>query len=256
MIETRSYQTPKGNFARMTTREDTIDHDICAASMIEDEYDLASLPSLTGWAIDVGAHIGAVTVALGLDNRDLHIKAVEIVPENVELLRQNIAANGLTGRVEVVHAAAGGPDEVSRTCYMRHRSSPYGTDAYVAKSRYIGNSFWSPENGTPDADAVEMNCVSLSDLMEDEVSFIKTDAEGAEWEFFRDPAVARVGMIRGEYHWDYRWHGDVATRKPDSPDREPRADSPQAELHRLFDATHAVEVWDHPTLGHFTAVHR
>lgn len=247
--------TPRGKPAWMYVREDTIDYDICASSMLEDEYGLADI-SVSGHALDIGAHIGAVTVALALDNPDLRVTAVEVVPENVEVLRQNIERNGIGDRVTVVEAAAGGPDEASRTCYMRHRSYPSATDEYVAKSRYIANSFWSPENGTPDAEAVEIPVVSLSDLASDGVSFIKIDCEGAEWEFFRDPALANVTLVTGEYHWDYRWQGDAATRKAGSPERSPRADTAQAELHRLFDTTHTLTAWEHPTLGHFTAVRR
>lgn len=225
--------------------------------MIEDEYELASL-DLTGLALDIGAHIGAVTIALALDNPTLRIKAVEVVPENVEMLRLNVAQNNVTDRVEIIEKAAGGPDEQSRTCYMRHRSHPAATDEYVAKSRYIANSFWSPEeNGAVfDAEAVEIGCVSLDDLATEDVSFIKIDCEGAEWEFFRAPALAKVTMVTGEYHWDYRWQGDAATLKADSAKRSPRAANAQDELHRLFDRTHTLTSWSHPTIGHFTAMLR
>lgn len=255
MSEFGEWHTPRGRSAWMFTRDDTNDFNVCASIMIEDEYGLAAL-SLSGHALDIGAHIGAATMALALDNPELRVTAVEVVPENIDVLRQNLDRNGIADRVTVVHAAAGGPDEASRTCSMRHRSHPAVTDAYAAASRYIANTMWAAGE-VPDADVVEMPCVSLADLTAGgPVSFVKIDCEGAEWEFFRDPALADVAMVTGEYHWDYRWQGDAAVRKARSPKRPPRADSPQAELHRLFDATHALAAWDHPTLGHFTAVRR
>jgi FkbM family methyltransferase len=253
-----SFRTPRGNVAFMNTRPDTVDHDICASSMIEDEYKLGTLPELTGLAIDVGAHIGAVTIALALDNPTLRVKAVEIVPENVEMLRLNIAENGVADRVEIIERAAGGPDEASRTCYMRHRSHPGGTQAYVNKHRYIGNSFWSPSGSMDfDADAVDIDCVCLSDLATEPVSFIKIDAEGAEWQFLADKAaLPAVQCIVGEYHWDYVWQGDASRKKPNSPKRPKRKTTAQAEMHRLLSKTHHLIIDSHPTIGHFTATLR
>jgi FkbM family methyltransferase len=240
----------------MHTRPDTVDHDICTSSMIEDEYKLAALPELTGLAIDIGAHIGAVTVALALDNPTLRVKAVEIVPENAEMLRLNLAENGIADRVEVVEKAAGGPDEASRTCWFHHRAHARATPEYVAKHRFIGNSFWSPNITDFESSAYEIECVCLSDLADGPVSFIKTDAEGAEWQFLADPSVNRVERIHGEYHWDYVGQGDLAKLKPNARKRPKRGDTPQAEMARLLSKTHVLTMDEHPTIGHFEAVLR
>lgn len=255
-IET--FTSRKGSTAEMSVREDTVDFDVCMSSIHEDEYGLGPRAELTGVALDIGAHIGAVTMALALDNPNLRVIAVEIVPENAEALRDNAIRNGVSDRVTVVEKAAGGPDELSRTCYMHHRSHPVAPLEYVRKHRHIGNSFWSEAyGGAFDSEAVEMEVVSLSALTEgiDEVSFLKIDAEGAEWAFLRDPAVSKVQTMVGEFHWDYAPQGDSAThRKGAKPYK--RAKTAQEELHRLLDATHVVTVADHPTIGLFEATRR
>jgi len=254
--ELRAFRTPKGGQAIMALREGTVDHDICYSSMVDDEYGIANM-ELTGLAIDIGAYCGAVTIALLMANPGLFVKAVEVVPENVAAMRENLERNNLADRCEIVYKAAGGPDELSRTCYMRHRSHPAATTAYVNAHRYVGNSFWNPQAGIEfEADAVEMECVSLTDLTAgyDRVAFVKTDAEGAEWEFLNDPAVAKVERIHGEYHWDYLWQGDASTKKPNAKKRHKRADNAQDEMARLLGPTHDLTMWDHPTIGHFQAV--
>src|SRR5690349_16687276 len=121
---------------------------------------------------------------------------------------------------------------------MRHRSHPAATEAYVNAHRYVANSFWNPDSGLKfEADGVEMEVVSLGELVEDGVSFLKIDAEGAEWQFLADPAVERVDRIHGEYHWDYVWQGDASTKKAGSAKRPKRADTPQAEMFRLLGKT-------------------
>lgn len=257
-LQERAFYPPRGGTIRMLTRPDTVDGDICTSSIIQDEYGLADLPPMSGLAVDVGAHIGSVTVMLAVMNPGLFVKAVEIVPENVELLRQNAELNGVDDRIEVIPYAAGGPDEMSRVCFMHHRSHPVATPEYVRKHRHIGNSFWSPAyEGAFDSEAIEVPTRSLGDIIEDNAcAFLKIDAEGCEWEFLRDPAVAQVDRIHGEFHWDYVGQGDRATMKPGAKRRPKRADTPQKELYRLLGETHELVVWDHPTIGHFMATHR
>lgn len=258
-LEVGGFPTRHGSTAIMGFRPSTMDYDVCMSAIVEDEYKLANWHNLEGWALDVGAHIGAVTIALAKDNPSLRVIAVEIVPENVSLIRDNVERNDLDGRVVVVERAAGAPGEISRVCYMRHRSHPQATAAYVNKHRYIGNSFWSrasADDGTFDSEAVTVPSISLSELMAEnhigEFAFMKIDAEGAEWAFLRDPAVSKVRYIIGEFHWDYAGQGDLA----EGTTPYERAKTPQAELERLLGPTHNVWVADHPTIGHFEATIR
>jgi FkbM family methyltransferase len=242
---------------KMGYRPSTVDYDVCYSSIVEDEYHLRQWNEITGWAIDIGAHVGAVTVALAAQHPTLRVLAVEIVPENVAMLHDNLERNGVADRVTIVTDAAGGPDEVSRTCFVHHRSHPVAAPEYVEKHRYIGNSFWSAVyGGAFDSDAVDIPVVSLGQLLErhgiDEVAFMKIDAEGAEWAFLRDPAISRVKYIIGEYHWDYAPQGDAA-KKVEGAKPYKRKATAQQELQALLGATHMLDVADHPTIGHFEA---
>ena len=107
-VEVVTVLTPRGNVARMAVRPGTSDLSVVGATMTgvagsgaTDEYRLAGL-SVEGRFVDVGAHVGAVTVAVLLDNPGALAVCVEPVPENVAVLRQNLALNGLEG-LSLIH---------------------------------------------------------------------------------------------------------------------------------------------------------
>lgn len=58
----------------------------------------------SGWAIDIGANIGWFTVYMA--RRFQHVIAVEAHPETARLLRTNLRANGASGNVDIIPAAA------------------------------------------------------------------------------------------------------------------------------------------------------
>ena len=106
------FTTPRNQPVTMWVRADTNDWNTLYSCLTGDEYGLRDL-HLSGWALDVGAYTGGVTVALAMDNPELQVVAVEPVPGNVELLRLNLEANGLTDRVTVVEGAAGDGSKVN-----------------------------------------------------------------------------------------------------------------------------------------------
>ena len=108
---------------------------------------------ISGWALDIGAHIGAATVPLALLNPDLRIMAVEALPENVAMLMANIERNGLGGQVFVVHAAASDSAEPVRIMYG-HIADASG------QHEYIGNQY-GPEGSR----FAEVKGASLRGLM-------------------------------------------------------------------------------------------
>ena len=83
-----NFQTPRGSPMLLAIRGDTNDGALAKGLLDTDEYRLKDLPDLTGWALDIGAHVGTVTIALAIDHPGLKVIAVEPVPDNVELLRQ------------------------------------------------------------------------------------------------------------------------------------------------------------------------
>jgi FkbM family methyltransferase len=187
VLQTYRLTTPRGNSALLACRDDTSDLAIAgsvfggvAGSPLVDEYDLGA-EYITGVFVDVGAHIGAVTVAVLLDNPQARAICVEPIPDNVGVLRQNLELNGLTERATVIAAAVG-----TKTVRMGS-----GTERYVANM--LGAS--GPETSVPK--------VTLRELVKEaggEIELLKTDCEGGEWSLLRPLCVKHVERIVGEWH--------------------------------------------------------
>lgn len=194
-----SWLTPGGNLAQFRYRLDSSDWNTINSVMGgNDEYALPR--GLSGWALDCGAHIGPVTVALALDNPELRIIAVEPVPDNVRLLRENVERNGLADRVAVIDGAIAGPNDA--TVQVWHG---YVGNETAEHHAFIGNSSLAYAHG---GEAVHDETIaeawSLSRLIAlagvERIAWLKVDTEGAEYAFLADPAVARVDVITGEFH--------------------------------------------------------
>lgn len=183
-------RTPNGNPFRLECRTETNDQNVSHNVSKLDEYGLRGL-ELSGWAIDVGAYIGAVAIPLALDHPGLRVVAVEPVPENVATLMRNIAMNDVADRVFVCPLAATSP------------TGDFVTIRYGGRGqhRYVGNV----GSEAPDAEEVTIAPpVALTDLLSvyeiDSVALLKIDCEGCEWDFLCDPAVRLIDTIVGEIH--------------------------------------------------------
>lgn len=189
---TSGWTTPKGEYVRMTYRLETSDWNTVASVMLpHDEYGLAEL-DLSGRAADVGAHIGAVTVALLRDNPSLHVTAIEPVPDNAALLRENVAQNGVGDRCEVMEAAVGsGKSTTIRYGYTGSENATHHA--------FIGNSgIVYPDSPAEPHLERTVPVVSLARL--GPLDFIKIDCEGGEWGFLTGTALRKVTRIHGEAH--------------------------------------------------------
>ena len=188
-----TFSTPRGRSVTLTYREDTNDYNTLRSCLDEDEYRLRDL-RLTGTALDIGAHIGGVTVALLVDNPELRVVAVEAVPPNVELLRENLERAGVAERVTILRAAAG----KGRTATIRWG---FAGDEVADHHAFIGNALLAP-SATHLSEKVPV--VKLADLVTEHgpFSFAKVDCEGCEFDFLRGTALAQVALIRGEVHAD------------------------------------------------------
>lgn len=227
-----AWVTPAGHPARFTYRLGTNDWNTISSTMApHDEYHLPQ--GLTGVALDVGAYLGSVAVGLALDNPDLRVIAVEPVPENAHLSRQNIADNGCADRVTLIEGAAGDGSEVE--VWYRYRGNE--TAEHHA---FVGNSSLAYDHGGElEHETVYYRSFALNELVRDfgPFAWAKIDCEGGEFAFFDTPAVAEVFHIEGEWH-SIRGH----TR---------------ADLLALLAPTHDVTfAHDDDTTGGFTAVRR
>jgi FkbM family methyltransferase len=225
-------------------RDGTNDAPAVAACFAADEYHIRER-KLSGWAIDVGAHIGTVAILMARQFPDLRVLAVEAVPDNSDLLERNIARFGYGERITSIRAWAARPNELTGICHYGYRHRDAESDDYVSQHRFVGNT-WI-DLGEPEF-SVEMPAVSLDALLEtyaiDEVSLLKIDCEGCEWAFLDTPAIAKVHTISGEYHGGYPGHPNFHI-------------NPMVEIMALLDATHNVKILTNdPSVGLFEATRR
>lgn len=230
MTQTIRIATARGNDATLHYRDDTSDLSTIGSTWLlwgstDDEYRLRDLPTLTGTAIDVGAHIGSVTFALLADHPDLHVIAVEPLADNCAVIRETAAANGWMDRLTLIEGAI----SKRKTAKIAH---DFEGDANLRNHRYIGGMTLGMEGKHATA---TVPGVTLSSLIGDGCAFLKVDCEGCEWDLLSDKAIGKVERIVGEGH-PADW---------------------LARLHALLDATHDIEVLtDFGGPGTFRAVRR
>lgn len=218
-----SFRTPHGRDVTVAIRPDTSDWNTANAILTGDEYGIPT--GLTGWAVDVGAHLGAWTIGVALDNPDLRVLAIDALPENAELARRNVTANGLDDRVQVLQRAA--------SCIVGTEAVRYGFEAArpdAAVHRFIGDQ----RNVRPDEEQVEVQTVTLDEVvaLTSDIALLKIDCEGCEFRFLDSQAIDRVERIVGEYH------------------------GPIADLRALLESTHEVTHSGEDGFGAFTAVRK
>jgi FkbM family methyltransferase len=196
-METRQhgFRTPGGHEARMTYRVGTNDWNTLWASLNEDEYRLPR--GLSGRAVDVGGYLGSVGIALALDNPDLAVTIIEPVPPNVDLIRENVALNGLGDRVTVIAGAVGKGGESVDVWY-----GYTGTEA-AEHHGFVGNSTlaYDANHKMLPHETVTYTAIGLRDLIAEygPLEFVKVDTEGAEWAFLSGD-LSVVKTIVGEWH--------------------------------------------------------
>ena len=155
--------------------------------------------------VDLGANIGLFEIALAPHAPVARVVAYEPDPDNLELLRRNVAGGG-GAAWRIVEACAAGTD--GQVPFLAGR---------FAESRV-------PEAGAEGPTVT----VAARDVFPDlaEADLVKIDIEGGEWEILGDPRLAATPAraLVLEYH---RWR---------CPTREPR----EAALSALRDAGYAT----------------
>lgn len=188
-METSILHSPRGAPVVFPHRSDTNDLPLAAAHLThwgnrQDEYRLGQL-QVSGTAVDVGAHTGAVTASLLADNPDLQVVAIEPLPENCAVIVELLELNGWNDRCRIIQAAIG-TDAIAWG---------YSGSHYAHDTRYVG--------GLPEANpqTATVATVTLSGLLNESPSLIVTDCEGGEWTLFADPLIAHTPTIIGEWHY-------------------------------------------------------
>lgn len=189
-------QSPRGKSVVIHDRENTCDLSIIGGTFYlwgktDDEYGLADQYPKT--FLDIGGHIGVVTLAVLVDNPECRAVILEPLPENCEAIVENLSANGVMDRATVFKAAIG-DGSTQRIGYQlpRVENAPE-TDYYVGGS--VGEDFTGVSVSVP---TVTLN--KLLDYLGPTVDLAKTDCEGCEYTLFSQPGVDRVKRWVGEYH--------------------------------------------------------
>ena len=92
-VSPKWFRTPKDHSVLVYIREGTNDWNTANSCLTEDEYATKDLPYLPGVCLDIGGYLGTVSLALLIDHPESHVIIVEPLPENVELIRQNLRVN-------------------------------------------------------------------------------------------------------------------------------------------------------------------
>jgi FkbM family methyltransferase len=163
--------------------------------------------------VDCGAHVGLFTLIASIaSGRTGRVLAIEPLAENVQLLRENIAANKLEG-VDVVEAAAG--SHAGRATLFRGRD---GRDAW--------STLFPPDSTTEYLDAADqaptrdVPLLTLDSLVESHglshIAFVKIDAEGAEVDilagFDKTLASRSIGVLMLEFTEDHLQRAGLNTK--------------------------------------------
>lgn len=220
--------TPHGRRLGMVVRPGTSDwNTVNSCNAPNDEYHLPE--GLSGWALDVGAHIGALTVPLLLDNPGLRVIAIEALPENVAVLHRNLVNNDVEDRCLLIHAAASDSAAPVAIGYGSILNDGNGEHTYIGNQNAPAGSRFVQLPG------VTLRGAMLQRGMDQDKPFVwsKIDCEGCEYRFLASDWVGALAVIQGEVHFG------------------------SALLESLLKSTHVVtfpKFDENPDFGPFTAV--
>lgn len=145
--------------------------------------------------IDVGAHIGAVSIVVAKLNPLARVIAYEPSSSNYARLVENLAANHIAN-VEAVQAAVAGERGTLELMWSEEETAGASAMLPDAARRALEQQGWRRES---------VPCVTLDDVFErhgiDRCAFLKLDCEGAEWGIAAHAAsLARVDALALELH--------------------------------------------------------
>lgn len=194
-VKQRTFRTIDNKHAAVFgLREGTSDFNTINSAFREDEYALLEFPFKEGDVfIDIGVHIGGVSILAAIAYRGLKVLAFEPVKENYDLLVKNIEVNGLQSSITPFHLAVSKKSGDTIKIYLGDKGSENGRH-----HRFIGVQ-------TGKGDYQEIKTISLNEIMKDisVCHYLKVDTEGAEYEIFDGASketLKKIKYIFGEVH--------------------------------------------------------
>ena len=158
-------------------------------------------------ALDIGAHIGGVSVVLATLHPDIRIIAYEPSASNFAMLCANLKENGITNVTPVQQAVMGERGELTLTWSAGATAgSTVGLSQASREAREAAG--WSSER---------VQCVTLDDVFSthaiDRCAWLKLDCESAEWGIVaRTGMLARIDRISMELHLPGSRHSEGTER--------------------------------------------
>lgn len=145
--------------------------------------------------LDIGAHIGAVSILVAKLHPQVRVIAYEPSSSNYEMLVANLAANEVH-TVEPVREAVGGERGTLELVWSPDETAGATANLDEAGRRQRLEAGWQRET---------VPCVTLDDIFARHgiarCAFLKLDCEGAEWEIVRRAtAIERVDAMALELH--------------------------------------------------------
>lgn len=171
---------------------------IIKETCIDRDYERGATAVRDGWTVvDIGAGAGDFAISVGRRAPQTRVYAFEPFAESFDLMRENIAMNGVTNVMPFPEAVAG------RTGSL-FLSTPTGIEGQHRTA------------GAASEASVPVRAVTLSELFArsgiETCDFLKIDCEGGEYDILfhaGSDALARVRHIAMEYHegvteWSHR----------------------------------------------------
>lgn len=172
--------------------EGSIAVQVVAGEVGHDAYDFGDITFAPGATIlDVGAHVGVVSIYLAKRNPGARILAFEPVPQVFALLRANLRRNRVRNVTAFNLAVTG--DGRDLEILSNPGSNTGGGSAYAADHRLAGHDVIHAASTTLDRILTEHGI--------DRCPLLKIDIEGGEYDaLYNAKFLDRVQNIHGEFH--------------------------------------------------------
>lgn len=195
------FKAPNGVARTFLYRADTNDRETILSAFCQDEYKILDLDfKPSDIVLDIGAHIGAVTLLFTTIQSTLRIFSFEPMPENFDLLEQNVRKNAPLNEINIFKQAVWFYNNDDVKMYFGDRS-PSGKHHKFIGSQFLVHDFYRKNLWK------KVNTASLSKIFKENhifgCRFMKLDAEGAEYGILKGApkeVLEMIDRIHGEYH--------------------------------------------------------
>lgn len=194
-MRNRIFTAPNGVQRTLWFRDGTNDESTLIATFEEDEYKVLERFKGGDAVIDLGAHIGGVTMLLSTLDPMPKIIAVEPLPENCEILRRSADQNGIN--VTLFEAAI-----VPVTTEQISVYYGLGVHKFVGQENLTSSKEYATKRKCVKVPTIDLGFIFGLEHIK-ECGFLKIDIEGAEEDIFKSlpqNALDKIKVIVGEYH--------------------------------------------------------